>query len=230
MRFPLGFRWVCCFFTALLADGAWAFEPENDAELWTPTFIQAPLRSGRTGLLELNPRLRGDLDRLNTMIVRPWIGHVLMPGTVGHVGYGWIRSRTTRTMDEHRAWTQTQTALSPGGGWTLTLRPRLEQRWLETATGPAWRARLFVRGERKLGRGPYYGVGAQETFIRLGSTPGAPRAGFDQQRLFVGAGRDGPRAKLEAGYQYVRQARPFAPDRSLHCLVVNSFLWPWGRG
>lgn len=228
MKFLGKLCWIYLLATPL-ADEAWAFEPEQDAELWAPTFIQAPTRSGWTGLFEINSRVRGDMKRLNTLILRPWIGHVLVPGTAAHAGYGWIRSQTTRVMEEHRAWAQTQTSVSPGGGWILTVRPRLEQRWLETATGPAWRVRLFMRGERKLGQGPFYGVGYQETFVRLGSTPGAPRAGFDQQRLFVGVGRDSPQAKLEAGYQYVRQSRPFAPDRSLHCLVVNSFLWPWGR-
>ncbi|UPT75628.1 MAG: DUF2490 domain-containing protein [Elusimicrobiota bacterium] len=212
-----------------LARTAPAFELERDAELWTPTFIQAPVTNGWTGMLEVNPRFRGDLDRMNTLIVRPWFGRELAKGTFAHAGYARIRTRGARTVThEDRAWGQLQAAFKPAEGWTLTVRPRLEQRWLDGATGPAWRARLFVRAERKL-RGSLYGVGYAETFVRIGDTPGAPRAGFDQQRLFVGIGRDTPKAKVEAGYQLIRFARPYAADRKLHCLVVNTFLWPWGR-
>lgn len=214
----------------LAAPNAMALDLETDAELWAPTFIQAPVKEGWTGMLEVNPRFRGDLDRANSLILRPWIGRRVAKGTFVHGGYGWIRTRAaTRVTREHRAWAQLQSALNPAEGWTVTLRPRLEPRWLMGATGPAWRARMLVRAERKL-TGPLYAVGYAETFVRMGTTPGAPRPGFDQQRVFLGLGRDGLKAKVEAGYQLIRLARPYAADRKLHCLVVNTFLWPWGRG
>jgi len=223
-------RLIAAAFVALLAQRASAFELERDAELWTPALINAPVRDGWTGLLEVNPRFRGDLDRMNSLIVRPWIGREIAKGTFVHAGYAWIRTRGARTItNEDRAWAQLQAALKPAEGWTVTLRPRLEQRFLEGATGPAWRLRLFARAERKL-KGPLYGVSYAETFIRVGSTPGAPRPGFDQQRVFLGFGRDTPKAKIEAGYQLIRIARPYAADRKLHSLVINTFLWPWGRG
>ncbi len=212
-----------------LSSTARAFDAERDAELWTPVLVNAPVKNGWTGLLELNPRFRGDLDRMNSLIVRPWFGREVAKGTFVHAGYAYIRTRgATRVAGEDRAWAQVQAAFKPAQAWTLTFRPRLEQRWLDGATGPAWRARLFLRAERKL-KGPLYAAGYAETFVRLGATPGAPRAGYDQQRVFLGLGRDTPKAKIEAGYQLIRFSRPYAAERKLHSVVINTFLWPLGR-
>ena len=87
----------------LLGTNARAFSLEEDAQIWTPLFINAPARGRLVGLLELQPRVRGEFGRLTTAIVRPWIGWRVGPATFLHAGYGWIRSDTTRVTVEHRA-------------------------------------------------------------------------------------------------------------------------------
>lgn len=214
----------------LTAASASAFDLKDDAQLWTPVFLNAPAQGRLVGLLELQPRVRGDGRRLSTMIVRPWIGWRLAPATFVHAGYGWIRSDAARVTTEHRAWQQLQRSINPAPGWTLTGRARVEQRLLEAIPETAWRARALVRLERALNGGPRYAVAYNEAFAHLNSVERGPRTGIDQNRVFVGMGRDGPRAKVEAGYQHVWLRRFGAKDTHLHCIVVNSFLWPWGRG
>lgn len=193
-------------------------------------FLNAPAQGRLVGLLELQPRVRGDFERLSTAIVRPWIGWRLAPATFLHAGYGWIRSDAARVTTEHRVWQQFQRSMSPARGLTLTGRARLEQRMLEAVPQTAWRARALLRAERALGGGPRYAVAYNESFVHLNSPDRGPRAGFDQNRVFVGMGKDGPRVKMEWGYQHVWVKRHGVPDTHIHTLVISSFLWPWGRG
>lgn len=223
-------RYITAVLVLLAAGPARAFELKDDAQLWTPAFINAPARGRLVGLLELQPRVRGDFQRLSTGIVRPWIGWRLAPATFVHAGYGWIRSDAARVTTEHRAWQQLQASMSPASGWTVTGRARLEQRFLEAIPETSWRARAMLRVERALSGGPKYAVAYNESFVNLNSPDRGPRSGFDQNRAFLGIGRDGPRAKVEGGYQHVWLRRPGARDAHVHCLVVNSWLWPWGRG
>lgn len=205
-----------------------AFVPETDAQFWAPTFVNLPARGRLVGLLEVNPRVRGDFGRLSQLIVRPWVGWRLAPGAFAHAGYGWVRGDAARVTHDHVVWQQLQKTASPAKGWTATGRLRLEQRALDGASEIAWRARAQARVERALGGGPVYAAAFSETFVHLNTVARGPRSGFDQHRAFVGIGRDGGRAKIEAGYQHFYQKRPGARDRHLHCLLVNSFLWPWG--
>ena len=213
----------------LLGTNARAFSLEEDAQIWTPLFINAPARGRLVGLLELQPRVRGDFGRLTTAIVRPWIGWRVAPATFLHAGYSWIRSDTTRVTVEHRAWQQFQRTVVPAANWTLTGRARLEQRGLEGIPQTAWRARAMLRVERALRGGPRYAVASDETFVHLNSPNRGPRAGFDQNRMFLGLGKSGEHTKVEAGYQHIWVRGTGRPDTHIHAIVINTFLWPWGR-
>ncbi len=200
---------------------------QDDAQVWAPAFVNLPSQGRLVGLLELQPRVRGDFRRISTAIVRPWIGWRLAPGAFLHAGYGWIRSDTANVTTEHRAWQQLQRTVSPTPNWRLTARARLEQRWLQNVPETAWRARVQLRAERVLGSGPRYAVAYNEGFAHLNSPARGPRAGFDQNRIFLGMGRDGSRAKVEAGYQHVWLRRYGTRDAHIHCIVLNTFLWPF---
>ena len=101
---------------------------------------------------------------------------------------------------------------------------------LEAVPQTAWRARALVRAERALSGGPRYAVAYNESFVNLNSPARGPRAGYEQNRAFVGMGTDRPRAKVEGGYQHVWLRRPGVKDAHIHCIVINAFLWPLGRG
>ena len=214
----------------LTAIPAHAFSLKDNVQFWTPTFVNAPAQGRLVGLLEIQPRVRGDFDKLGTFIVRPSVGWRIAPETFVHVGYGWIRADATRVTVEHRTWQQFQRTESPIQGLNLTVRARLEQRMLEDVAQLAWRARMLLRAEKSMGGGSRYVVVYDEGFVHLNSAAGGPKAGFDQNRVFLGIGTDTPVAKLELGYQHVWLKRYGVADTHVHSLVLNAFLWPLGRG
>ncbi len=198
------------------------FRSTEDMQYWTPTFIHLPRRGRLSALLEINPRVRGDLGRLNHLLIRPWLGWSVSKGVVAHAGYAWVRNDLGAVSQEHRIWQQ-GTFLKTVMGSTLLGRARLEERWLEGARGLSWRGRIMGRVERPIGNGPWFLVGSDELFLHLPSAPGGPAEGFDQNRLFLGVGRmRSGRPKAEFGYQHWRLNRPSGPDSIFHVLVLTT--------
>lgn len=208
---------------ALLAGEARAgLRSTEDLQYWAPTFVHAPTPARFLGLLELNPRARGDLGRLNQLLVRPWLGYALSPRLDLHAGYAWVRNDTGRVTQEHRAWQQaTAKASALRARWAL--RARLEQRWLEDVPSTAWRGRLMLRAERPLRAGPWYLAASNELFVHLAAHRRGPPDGLDQNRLYAGAGRrTGGRGAAELGYQHWWLRRVNAPDSVFHVLVLTT--------
>lgn len=208
----------------LLAASPAAAAPRSteDVQYWAPVILHAP-GDRLSGSLELNPRLRGDLGRLNQFIARPGAQWAFTPAFSGAQGYAWVRNDLgSRVLDEHRSWQQLELkALPAAAAAELSLRARLEQRWLEGARGAAWRSRLMARVERPF-FASHYLAASNELFVNLTSSRGAPRDGFEQNRFYVGAGRRGAaKRRVEAGYQHWWQRRPSAPDVIFHVLVLT---------
>lgn len=213
---------------ALLASAARADTTlKDDAAVWTPVFVQGPLKGPVLGYFEVNPRARGDFEVLSTLILRPALGVKLGEGLTAHAGYAWIRSDSgTRVTEEHRAWQQGQKV------WTrdpakYTLRARLEQRFLETDPETALRGRGLVRGDWKLpGSERWYALLSSETFVNLNTTR-ITRQGFEQHRAFVGLGYDyeAP-VRIEAGYQNQYLQYKSGRQNIVHVLLVNTYFGP----
>ena len=198
------------------------FRSTEDLQYWAPTFVHAPVTKGWLSLLEVNPRLRGDMGRLNSLIVRPWIGRAVAPGLDAHAGYGYIRTETGRTVEEHRAWEQLQYKRAALGlNWLG--RARLEQRWLEGVSKEVWRVRALIRAEKPVA-GPWYLAASDELFVHFASPAGrGPADGVDQNRAYVGAGRKrAGRAFVEFGYQHWWIRRVNAPSQLLHALLLTT--------
>jgi hypothetical protein len=67
--------------------------------------------------------------------------------------------------------------------------------------------------------------GSDELFVNVNQLTGAPRAGVDQNRLFVGVGRHiGEKVRVEGGYQMqlINRRNP-TPDRLNHVILVSLF-------
>lgn len=173
-------------------------------------------------------RFLGDADGFHQSLVRPGIGWTLTDKTVLWAGYGWIETRPTSgdTFTEHRIWQQI-TWSDDYGDFTVTLRSRLEQRFLETGDDTGWRFRQVVRAQHNLPSSPRFTLVAwDEAFFHLNDTDWGADTGFDQNRAFTGFGfkhkSDSP-WRTEIGYlnQFIDNAA--GSDRQHHLLSINLY-------
>lgn len=206
---------------ALAAPSGAALRSTEDVQYWAPAFLHAPRQGPYSALLEVNPRARGDLGRLNQLLLRPWFGYKFGDGGTAHAGYAWVRNDTGRITEEHRAWQQLVLE-RPAAGLKLSLRPRVEQRWLPSTRGVSLRLRLMARVEKPLG-GPWYAALSDEFMHNPASAPGYPLLGPEQNRAYAGIGRSlGGRRRVEAGYQHWWLRRPNAPQTVFHVFVLTT--------
>lgn len=194
-----------------------------------PQIWNALLASGRFapeggvgGWLDLHARRRGGST---VVIVRPGLGYTFGPALSVYAGYAWIPTIVDGGDDthEHRIWEQAiwGRALSPCV--KVQGRLRLEQRFGE-GDDVGHRVRGFVRGQWRPSRAlPLDLVGWDEAFVQLNDTDWGPRAGFDQNRLFIGVGADAALrgVRVEVGYLGVYL---HAADRVDHAVAVNVFV------
>lgn len=202
----------------------------DDEGQWTALFSQGEL-GGSSRLrwwFDGHLRLLDDADGFNQSIVRPGIGWSLTDDLVVWGGYGWIHTSPLAgdNFDEHRIWQQFTWS---GGNDALTfaLRPRLEQRFLETGDDTGLRFRQLVRVQHQLSSEPRLTLVAwDEFFIHLNDTDWGAQTGFDQNRLFVGIGwKHDPDCPLRTEIGYLNQTinTPTGPDRVNHILSINFF-------
>ncbi len=170
----------------LIAVALSAIAATHDPAVWTGALIQANLHPERT----TGPRLWVDLHARSwengwTSITRPAVGWDLAPGVSAFVGYAWIPTvdPANTLTNEHRSWVQL--VLQPDvGAVSLAVRPRLEQRFSDAASGVGHRARLWARVGVPVSDALSIVV-TDELFVGLVDT-GWSVGGFDQNRAFVG--------------------------------------------
>jgi hypothetical protein len=130
-------------------------------------------------------------------------------------------------INEHRLWEQWQYEVPIANtSVTVQFRTRLEQRWRPVwGSDTGWRARQFVRVTVPL-QGPWVFTAWDELFVALNDSDWGQRGGFDQNRVFVGAGlwAVARTLRLELGYfnQYVY--RRGAADAVNHAAMMNAFV------
>jgi hypothetical protein len=144
-------------------------------------------------------------------IVRPALGLRITPDVSVWAGYAWIPTYLDegelRNLNEHRPWQQ---VLYQGsvGPLSLQFRPRFEQRVREGQSDVAFRLRFFGRFNARLTqRLPLWFASTDEVFVALNDAAWGPKAGYDQNRLFLGLGY-GTSPRVEAGYLSVVIRKP----------------------
>jgi hypothetical protein len=216
----------------------WIFNPvaaqaqvEDDSGLWLALFAQDDLRGKDCRWkwwLDSHLRFLDDADGLNQSIVRPGVGWKMSDKMTGWAGYAWIHNRTLlgAEFEEHRAWQQLTWSTS-SESWSLLLRPRLEQRFVETGDDVGLRFRQFIRLQRQIPTLPRLSlVSWDELFFHCNDTDWGARSGFDQNRVFVGLGiksQPGSRLRTEIGYLNQSIDNASNPNRSHHNLAINFF-------
>jgi hypothetical protein len=196
-------RCIVCLAIGLMTAANANAQTHNDAGLWLsvigngkfewpwnapPSESASPLRWWFDGQV----RFLDDADGFNQGIVRPGLGYALDEHHALWAGYAWIRTSPVGPaddFDEHRAWQQWTYTHSPADHWTFQHRSRFEQRWVETGDHVGLRWRQMFRAQYTLPDSPRCSlVGWDEVFFLLNDTDWGARAGFDQNRIFLGVG------------------------------------------
>lgn len=236
-----GVRWLICCVWVLISSLMWTApltaQTVHDAGQWSAIFAQGSVFAEDEGDDRLkwwfdgHYRLLDDANGFNQSIVRPGVGWSLSERTTAWVGYGWIRTSplVSDEFDEHRLWQQLTWAESYEP-FTLALRSRLEQRFVETGDDTGWRFRQLFRLQHDLPAFPRLTlVGWDELFLNINDVDYGPEAGFDQNRVFVGIGwkcRPENRWRVEIGYLNQVIYNPGRADRVNHILSVNLYCSP----
>jgi hypothetical protein len=153
--------------------------------------------------LELQPRFGDTISGVDTVLSRWAVGRQVTPRVSVWAGHAWAANiRDTGNLHEQRLWQQLSVAFPQAGGWSPSLRMRLEQRWLDQWDGTSHRVRALGRFVRPLTADGVWSLAIwDEVFITLDDTPNGPQEGFDRNRLFAGVVRRlSPQATLEMGY------------------------------
>jgi hypothetical protein len=207
----------------------------QDAGLWLGAFSQgefsAPALRDRDARwwFDANTRFLGESYPLLQSVIRPGIGRQLNDEQSIWVGYAWIgESIPGIDFHENRIWEQ-WSLTQDYGDTTVLFRSRLEQRFVSVGNDAGWRFRQMIRLQRPFrGHDKLMWVAWDEIFFHLNNTDWGARAGYNQNRVFVGIGREPRltgRRRTEIGYLYQQINVPEdGADLSNHILSVNIFL------
>jgi hypothetical protein len=237
-RFSL-LKWILasCLIAAIsIAPRAVVAQTTNDAGLWTAVLASGDLNlhaedSKWRWWFDGQMRFFDDNDGFGQSLVRPGVGYKLMDKLTVWSGYAWIHTNPdpSPNFEEHRIWQQV-TWTHKFDPTTLDLRSRFEQRFVETGDDTGLRFRQSVALRRPVGFAPQFTwVATDEFFFHLNDTDWGARAGFDQNRAFLGVGwRPSPEHtwRVEVGYlnQFIDRNAP--TDVSNHLLSVNLYWNP----
>lgn len=211
---------VCCVL-------AWATDARaqtvTDERVWVAVVLQergAPDSPWRW-TLENFIRTRDGVDGVDVIAVRPILSYALTARSMVGGGYALARSFPAGGGPnvEQRIFGQYLWSGAAAGG-TLTLRTRLEARFIEANSGVLGRLRQQVRFSHAVRKGSRISVvGYDELLLHLNDTSRNAR-GIDQNRVFAGVSVTARSAtRVEMGY--LNQFSPGhrgAPDKLNHIL------------
>jgi len=168
-------------FASTIPRGAEAVE--GDGQVWMQGIVRVAL-PGRFRLwLEAQPRVGG--DGIRQLLLRPAIGWQVTPSWTIWQGYGFTPSFQP-WRSENRLYQESLLDHS-FGALRMINRTRLEERFIEGVDGVSLRARHLLRFTHPIdGARRWFVALSDEAFATLDDAPGGPRAGFDQNRAYVG--------------------------------------------
>ncbi|MBX9797708.1 DUF2490 domain-containing protein [Sphingomonas sp.] len=163
---------------------------EQDAQIWPVAIVQGKIKQDAIFLVEAQPRITDDAQRLGQLLLRTGIGVQIGKRSAIMSGYAFIRTDPIDRplTNEHRLWQQLQVPLTPAGAkLSITSRTRLEERFVEGFGGVGWRLRQQIRLQHRLGgKSKLSAVLWSEPFYNFNTTDWGQRAGWDQVRTFAG--------------------------------------------
>lgn len=180
-------------------------QAQHDFQSWPAVIVQAKVKREAFVVLEVQPRISDESQRLGQLLIRTAIGVQLGKRSAIQSGYGFVRTDPIgRTLtNEHRLWQQLLVPLTPPSArLTITARTRLEERFVEGFDGVGWRLRQQLRLQHPLGgKTSVAGVVWSEPFYSFNTTDWGQREGWDQVRSFAGLSIPvSKRLTIEPGY------------------------------
>lgn len=210
--------------TALSAAPAMA--ADSDTQWWnlvTATgHLQPKVRWYAEGQTRFSVVDRKSMDRT---LLRGALGYQTAPKTSVWLGFGSTPTYHPKFRDETR-WYQQFLYEDKVGGNALTDRFRFEQRDIQDTSATSYRVRNMFRVAHPIDKGgTWQAVAYDELFWNVNSVVGGPKAGFDQNRVFLGANRKvAAHARIEAGYLRDDLKLASGVSRHLDCLVTQLSL------
>lgn len=232
-------------YTDLSGSGKTATSKE-DFRLWAPVFLTVSLPNRFLAYMEVNPRIGDDVTNIDQLLLRPAIGYKLTDNWSIWQGYAWVgnfnQTPTTHIpsnfFGENRIWQQ-MTYQQNFESFKFMARTRMEERWIDHASGTALRLRQMFKLTYPLPMAPGWAlVGFDEIFLNLNSvdsyeavTTGhsrGPGAGIDQNRLFLGINKTFTSwLNVDIGYQnQMINNRKLEGNANLinHILLINFYI------
>lgn len=232
-------------YTDLSGSGKTATSKE-DFRLWAPVFLTVSLPARFIAYMEVNPRIGDDVTNIDQLLLRPAIGYKLTDNWSIWQGYAWVGNfNQTPTphlpsnfVGENRIWQQA-TYTQNFESFKFMARTRMEERWIDHASGTALRFRQMFKLTYPLPMAPDWAlVGFDEIFMNLNSVDSydavnkgyskGPGAGIEQNRLFLGVNKTFTSwLNVDLGYQnQMINNRKLEGNANLinHILMINFYI------
>lgn len=180
---------------------------KSDFRLWAPVFLTVKLPSQFLAYMEVNPRIGDDVTNIDQLLLRPAIGYQLTDNLSLWQGYAWVGNfNQTPTphipsnfVGENRIFQQALYK-QQFSSFKFLARTRMEERWIDHASGTALRFRQLLRVDVPIPQAPDWAfVAFDEIFVNLNSVDSydevnagyskGPGAGIDQNRFFLGVNK-----------------------------------------
>ncbi|MEM9742964.1 MAG: DUF2490 domain-containing protein [Pseudomonadota bacterium] len=173
-------------------------------------------------------RFRDESSSLGVSILRPAIGWQLQSGLTLWAGYARVVARRSGPdAEENRFWQQATYPVGEVFGGRLGGRTRIEQRLFEGFDDTGHRIRQFWRWSRPIGQSDWSWMVANETFINIDDSDFGQRAGYQQNRLYLGfAWQAAPELRLEVSYLNNHIDRVGADDLDNHNVYLGLLYLP----
>ena len=128
-----------------------------------------------------------------------------------------------KSTNENRIYQQYQNVLDFKESGKLTNRTRYEQRWVTYSDEMAQRLRHQVKYQYPINK-QWGFVISDEIFLNINSVSWGPKAGFDQNRIFVGPVYNiDDRQRVEFGYMNNYVNKDLKSDLDNHVMVINYY-------
>jgi Protein of unknown function (DUF2490) len=193
-----------------------------DGQLWLLLSVTKSLATDWRLTMEASPRWESDMSDYSRTALRAQLARNVSGSTALGVGFEFQEPAAAYNRRERRIWQQVQVQHQLGG-WALSHRARLEERWLQNADSVVVRTRYQLRASHPVAEdSPWSWQVFQEFLYTLRGSRRGSAQGVDRQRLGGGLSRAiSSQLTAEGGYMWQYINRPGAqPGQVDHALVT----------